>query len=78
MTELGELTSRLLWALEKLNEVQREIVLLHDLEGWEHREIAEKLEMPSGTVRSHLHYARKRLREYVELGGPIEAKEKAG
>ena len=47
VTEQGELRARLIWALEKLNEVQREIVLLHDLEGWKHREIAEKLELPS-------------------------------
>ncbi len=48
--------------LAKLPEVQRQIVLLHDLEGWKHREIAERLELPSGTVRSHLHFARKALK----------------
>lgn len=53
-------------ALRKLPEVQRQIVLLHDLEGWKHREIADRLGLPSGTVRSHLHFARKVLR--VELG----------
>ena len=53
-------------ALLTLPEVQRQIVLLHDLEGWKHREIADKLGLPSGTVRSHLHFARKALR--VELG----------
>ena len=53
-------------ALRKLSEVQRQIVLLHDLEGWKHREIADRLGLPSGTVRSHLHFARKVLR--VELG----------
>ncbi|MEE2863522.1 MAG: sigma-70 family RNA polymerase sigma factor [Gemmatimonadota bacterium] len=53
-------------ALRKLPEVQRQIVLLHDLEGWKHREIADRLGLPSGTVRSHLHFARKALR--VELG----------
>ncbi|HKK94059.1 MAG TPA: sigma-70 family RNA polymerase sigma factor [Longimicrobiales bacterium] len=50
-------------ALAELSEVQREIVLLHDYEGWKHREIAERLDMPSGTVRSHLHFARKALRK---------------
>jgi RNA polymerase sigma-70 factor (ECF subfamily) len=49
-------------ALGALNELQREIVLLHDMEGWKHREIAERLGIPSGTVRSHLHFARKSLR----------------
>jgi RNA polymerase sigma-70 factor (ECF subfamily) len=60
--ERGELRGRLLSALAELSEVQREVVLLHDLEGWTHEEIAGRLELPSGTVRSHLHYARRRLR----------------
>jgi RNA polymerase sigma-70 factor (ECF subfamily) len=46
--------------------------LLHDLEGWKHREIAERLGLPSGTVRSHLHFARKALRASLSgmLVGP--------
>lgn len=60
--ERGELRGRLLSALAELSEVQREVVLLHDLEEWTHEEIAGRLELPSGTVRSHLHYARRRLR----------------
>lgn len=50
-------------ALAGLSEVRRQVVLLHDLEGWKHREIAENLGIPPGTVRSHLHFARKNLRE---------------
>ena len=50
-------------ALGSLPEVHRQIVMLHDLEGWKHREIAERLDLPSGTVRSHLHFARKALRQ---------------
>jgi RNA polymerase sigma-70 factor, ECF subfamily len=61
-TEKAELRRRLTGALSALTEVQREVVLLHDLEGWKHREIAELLGMPPGTVRSHLHFARKQLR----------------
>jgi RNA polymerase sigma-70 factor (ECF subfamily) len=78
VTEREELKARLQWALDKLNEVQREIVLLHDLEGWKHREIAERLELPPGTVRSHLHYARRRLREYLRPAGPPASEEKTG
>jgi RNA polymerase sigma-70 factor (ECF subfamily) len=66
-TEASELRGRLGEALAGLPEVQRQIVLLHDLEGWKHREIAERIGLPSGTVRSHLHFARKALRE--ALGG---------
>ena len=65
--EHAELQERLERALQRLPEVQREIVLLHDLEGWRHREIAERLGIPSGTVRSHLHFARKSLRQDADL-----------
>ena len=65
--EHAELQERLGTALRRLPEVQREIVLLHDLEGWRHREIAEHLGIPSGTVRSHLHFARKSLRRDSDL-----------
>ena len=63
--ERSELRDRLLTALAELPEDRREVVLLHDLEGWTHREIAERMELPPGTVRSHLHHARKRLRELL-------------
>ncbi len=65
--EHAELQDRLEVALRRLPEVQREIVLLHDLEGWRHREIAEHLGIPSGTVRSHLHFARRSLRLDADL-----------
>jgi RNA polymerase sigma-70 factor (ECF subfamily) len=61
--ERSELTERLLTALAELPEERREVVLLHDLEGWTHREIAERLSLPQGTVQSHLHYARRAMRE---------------
>lgn len=63
--ERSELRSRLLEEMRHLSDVQREIVLLHDLEGWRHREIAELLSMPEGTVRSHLSNARRTLRERI-------------
>jgi RNA polymerase sigma-70 factor (ECF subfamily) len=61
-TETAELRAILREALDELPEVQRQVVLLHDLEGWKHREIAQRLDLPCGTVRSHLHFARKALR----------------
>jgi RNA polymerase sigma-70 factor (ECF subfamily) len=72
-TERSELQSVLRDALGALPETQREIVLLHDLEGWKHREIADRLAIPSGTVRSHLHFARKALRE--ALGGRADVQD---
>jgi len=63
VTETSELRQALETALSQLPEVHRQIVMLHDMEGWKHREIAERLDLPSGTVRSHLHFARKALRQ---------------
>jgi RNA polymerase sigma-70 factor (ECF subfamily) len=64
--EAAELRGLLKEALFELPEVQRQVVLLHDLEGWKHREIADQLDLPCGTVRSHLHFARKALRSTLE------------
>jgi RNA polymerase sigma-70 factor (ECF subfamily) len=61
--ERAQLRERLLAALRELPEDRAAVLLLHDLEGWTHREIAERMEMPAGTIRSHLHHARRGLRE---------------
>lgn len=69
LAENIELRDGLRAALDILTEVQRRVVVLHDIEGWKHREIAERLGLPAGTVRSHLHFARKRMRaELTERG----------
>ncbi|MBT8484406.1 MAG: sigma-70 family RNA polymerase sigma factor [Phycisphaerae bacterium] len=52
-------------ALDVLNEQQREIVLLFHQQSWSIIEIAEHLGMPEGTVKSHLHRARRRMREAI-------------
>ncbi len=67
--ERSEARERLLAALSGLPESQREVVLLHDLEGWRHREIAELLGTSEGAVRVRLHEARRRLRTELEEGG---------
>lgn len=54
-------------AIEALTAVQQDVVILHDLEGWKHREIGEMLDLPEGTVRAHLHHARRALREHEAL-----------
>ena len=61
----SSLRDRLLAGLARIRPDRREVVLLHDLEGWTHREIAERLNLPPGTVRSHLHHARRALREIL-------------
>lgn len=65
--ERAELRDHLLTGIGTLAEVQREVVLLHDLEGWKHREIAASLGIPEGTVRYHLHQARRVLRARLEI-----------
>ncbi|NIN71885.1 MAG: sigma-70 family RNA polymerase sigma factor [Gemmatimonadetes bacterium] len=67
--ERAELRRALESALATLSEVQREVVLLHDLEGWKHREIAESLAISEGMSRQHLMAARRALRE--RLGGGL-------
>jgi RNA polymerase sigma-70 factor, ECF subfamily len=64
--EQSELRERLLAALGRLPPSQREVVLLHDLQGWKHREIADLLGTSEGAVRVRLLQARRHLR--TELG----------
>ena len=75
-TERSQLRDRLTTALATLTAIQREVVLLHDLEQWKHREIAEVLGIPEGTVRSHLFFARRALR--TQLGGTAYAEDAHG
>jgi RNA polymerase sigma-70 factor (ECF subfamily) len=60
--ETGELRDDLLAALATLPDTQREVVLLFDLEGWSHREIAARLGITEGSARVQLFNARRALR----------------
>lgn len=62
-THRAMLRDRLEREVAELPEVQREVLLLHDLAGFKHREIADRLGIPEGTVRSHLFHARRAMRE---------------
>jgi RNA polymerase sigma-70 factor, ECF subfamily len=57
----GELASAVSAALARLRPEYREAVVLRYQEGLTHPEIAEILGMPSGTVKTYLHRARKEL-----------------
>jgi RNA polymerase sigma-70 factor, ECF subfamily len=70
--ERSELRGRLSEAVGRIPDTQREVLLLHDLEGWKHREIGESLGMPEGTVRYHLFNARKAVRALLD-GTDLEA-----
>ncbi|HET8554447.1 MAG TPA: sigma-70 family RNA polymerase sigma factor [Rhodanobacteraceae bacterium] len=45
----------------------RAVLVLHDVEGWRHEDIATELDMAPGTSKAQLHHARQRLRQ--TLGG---------
>ena len=57
----GELASAMSAALSRIRPEYREVVVLRYQEGLTHPEIAEILGMPSGTVKTYLHRARKEL-----------------
>jgi RNA polymerase sigma-70 factor (ECF subfamily) len=65
--ERSDLRARFASALAELPEAARASVLLCFVEGWNAREAAEVLGVAHGTVRSHLHRARRHLRR--RLGG---------
>ncbi len=52
-------------ALERLPEGYKSMFLLHDVQGYEHKEIANLLGCSVGNSKSQLHKARKRLRELL-------------
>lgn len=66
LAERAELRARLTAALATLTPARRRVVLLHDVEGWSHREIAARLGIAEGTVRAHLFWARRGLRAMLE------------
>ncbi len=61
-------------AVHDLPERQRRVVLMHDYEGWSHREVAEELDIAVGTSRYHLHEARERLRASLAETGYAEGR----
>lgn len=48
--------------METLSDQERQIVLLHAMTGWKHREIAKLLQLPLATVLSRYNRALKKLR----------------
>ncbi len=62
---LTELQKKLNEALMRLSEPHRMVVVLHDVQGQSHDEIAEIMDCNIGTVRSRLFYARQQLQGYL-------------
>jgi RNA polymerase sigma-70 factor (ECF subfamily) len=60
-----DLKERLTRALESLPEKFRTVVLLHDVEGYTHQEIAVMTGVPEGTCKTRLMNGRAKLREML-------------
>ncbi|HET7596575.1 MAG TPA: RNA polymerase sigma factor, partial [Burkholderiales bacterium] len=61
-----ELRDRLDKAMAKLPEPYRVLVAAHHLQGMQYEALAEALGIPLGTVKTHLHRAKRRLRELLD------------
>jgi RNA polymerase sigma-70 factor (ECF subfamily) len=65
--EQGLTRTRLQRALDRLPAFQREIIIMHDVEGYTLVEVAEITGTPTGTLKSRLHRGRGTMR--ADLAG---------
>jgi RNA polymerase sigma-70 factor (ECF subfamily) len=63
---LSELQEKLNESLQKLSIKHRMVVVLYEIEGMSHSDIAVILKCSEGTVRSRLHYAKSQLKEFLK------------
>jgi len=61
-------------AMDMLSPQQREVVLLYHYKGHAVQEIAHLLGMPAGTIKSHLHRARRRMRDWINADDGMQAR----
>ena len=64
--EHHELGDRIAQAIAQLDDEQRVVVVLRDIEGFDYETIGKMLGCPQGTVKSRLHRARLTLREQLK------------
>ena len=53
-------------AIDSLGEEHRTVVVLRDIQDFDYQEMAEILDVPTGTVKSRLHRARLVLKDKLE------------
>jgi RNA polymerase sigma-70 factor (ECF subfamily) len=70
----GELRDVVAGGISELTEAQGMVLMLKDLEGWSHREIAHHLDISREMSRRHLSDARKRMRAYLREKGFADAR----
>jgi RNA polymerase sigma-70 factor (ECF subfamily) len=58
---LNELQEKLNESMQKLSDEHRAVVVMHDVQGMTHADIAKVIHCSEGTVRSRLYYARQQL-----------------
>ncbi len=57
---------KIIWkGMEYITEIEREIIVLVDIQGMSHKEVSELLGIPVGTVKSRLSRAREHLRKEI-------------
>lgn len=64
--EMAELRGRIRAALDQLPEGQRQVVVLKDIHGWSHAEIAESIDISITAAKVRLHRGRARLARDLE------------
>ena len=63
--EAADFQQHLQHALCQIDEPQRSIVILREIQQLQYQEICEALDLPMSTVKVYLHRARKKLRRYL-------------
>jgi len=60
------------WQLQQLSGVERSVLVLYHQEERSYEQIADVLQLPLNTVRTHLHRGRKKLREGIQRQQEVE------
>jgi len=63
----GQLRAMISKGLARLSDEHRELIILCDMEGFSMPEVQQILEIPDGTIKSRLHRARAKLRDYIQI-----------
>jgi len=74
--ERGQMSDCVRAKIDQLPEQHRAVILLYDIQGLSHQEIAEVLQIEVGTVKVRLHRARRKLRALLEDGCSFERDER--
>ncbi len=61
------LNQQVLRYLQRLSPIHRAVISLHDVDGYTLPELSTVLDMPVGTLKSHLHRARKKIKLYLQM-----------